>query len=200
MAKNKFQKTIQSYKLDPIILIYYKVQPLISLLRQGWINKGLEKDKCESVMEHIFKATLLSLLIANDRFPELNVERVVFMALTHDLGEVVIGDLVPSEITNIEDKHKREREAIKWILGEYSHSQFILELFDEFTAQKTNEAKFVRIIDKLDIVLQALPYHFDEGIDITEFYQAMPKYLNEDDGRIASIFQELQELKEKDSV
>ena len=48
--------------------------------------------RTESVAEHSWRVALAAFLL-RDRFPELDMDRVVAMALIHDLGECFTGDI-----------------------------------------------------------------------------------------------------------
>ena len=65
---------------------------LKDVLRQGWVNAGVKAP--ESVAAHSWGMAILALKLCP---PELNLERVLTLCLVHDLPEVVVGDLTPSD-------------------------------------------------------------------------------------------------------
>ena len=68
---------------------------LKKISRQGWINK-LNIDKSESVADHSFMMTVMSMVISD--LTNQNSEKIMKMALLHDLAESKIGDFVPGQI------------------------------------------------------------------------------------------------------
>ena len=134
---------------------------LKQIKRSGWIRPGL-KD-CESVADHSFGVAMLCMLHCPGN---LNKEKVIKMALVHDLSEVEVGDLTPYD-KGYKGKEKRELLAIKTL----NHDE-ITQLRTEYSNQKTGEAEFVRDMDLVEMVLQAKDY--SHKINIDEFI-AYPK-------------------------
>ena len=118
---------------------------LKDVLRQGWVNAGVEQP--ESVAAHSWGMAVLALKLCPQH---LDLTRVLTMCLVHDLPEVVVGDLTPSDDRST--KAEDERAAMVNLAPEW------VEIFDEYEAQSTEEAVFVRSLDKLDMALQANVY------------------------------------------
>jgi putative hydrolase of HD superfamily len=93
----------------------------------------------------------------------LDTERVMKMIIIHDLAESIIGDYMPGEITR---KKKRidERKAMTSIL--YQMPVAIRSnykgIWEEYQLNKTQVAKFVHKLDKLEMAMQATQY-INEG-------------------------------------
>jgi len=87
----------------------------------------------------------------------LNHEKVFKLILCHELGEIDVGDITPADNVSKEEKYKKEMFAVNRIATEHEMPEF-KELWEEFEALKTEEAKFVRMIDKLDAVMQCKIY------------------------------------------
>ena len=94
----------------------------------------------------------------------LNSEKIIRMALLHDLAESVIGDITPDHITKNE-KISKENLAMKQILknlpSEIAGQYF--ELWDEYQINSSQEAMLIHDIDKLEMAFQAKFYQ-NEGI------------------------------------
>ena len=71
--------------------------------RAGWLRVGIENP--ESVAAHSWGLALLCLRLAPK---ELDLQRVLSIALVHDLPEVIAGDITPHD--NISKKHKQKLE------------------------------------------------------------------------------------------
>ena len=161
---------------------------LKKIQRTGWVLKGI-KD-VESVAEHSWRVAMLALLFAKDL--DLDALKLVKMALIHDLGEVVIGDVKWEQGTKVvgsrKKKHQDEKIAIKKIFSDNPNFQEYVSLWDEFNEQKTREAKIVKEFDKLEMAIQAFEYQ-KEGYSsnlLGEFWENAEKYLK--DGELKNYF------------
>ena len=136
------------------------------VLREGWVRAGVESP--ESVAAHSWGMSVLAMHLCPD---ELDKMRVLEMCLVHDLPEVEVGDLTPHDDTSTksEDEHRAmERLAPHW-----------LDLFEEYEAGLTEEAKFVKDLDKLDMALMARIYEDSQGLDLSEFIASARKVIGE---------------------
>lgn len=134
--------------------------------RAGWKLRGIPGP--ESVADHSFRVSLLALVLGRDADPPLDRERCVAMALVHDLAECIVGDITPYDGISVEEKHRREREAMGRLSALLGDDE-ILRLWAEYQAAETPEARFVKDLDKLETVLQAAEYEEERGVDLTEF-------------------------------
>ena len=139
---------------------------LKDVLRQGWVNAGVESP--ESVAAHSWGMAILALKLCP---PELNLERVLTLCLVHDLPEVVVGDLTPRDDRST--KAEDERAAMGQLAPEW------VVLLDEYEAQSSPEAVFVRSLDKLDMALQAKVYMERSELDLNQFIESARKTLGD---------------------
>ena len=102
---------------------------------------------------------------------ELDRMRVLEMCLVHDLPEVEVGDLTPHDDTST--KSQDEHAAMKSLAPQW------LALFEEYEAQVTPEAKFVKHLDKLDMALMARIYEDSQGLDLSEFIASAREVIGE---------------------
>ena len=99
---------LEGKKVDPIIEFYFELNHLKQLFRQGWLLKGIPVDKCESVADHLFGTSILTLIIADNHFETLNTVKLLKMVLIHELGEIYLGDITPHDHISKEMKHEWE--------------------------------------------------------------------------------------------
>ncbi|MBI4130193.1 HD domain-containing protein [Candidatus Roizmanbacteria bacterium] len=176
-----------------IIQVAMQVGLLKHVKRHGWILKGIRNS--ESVAEHSFRVTFLTMLLHENR--RLNKEKIMNMALLHDLGTALIGDIVYEQGRNIvaafKYKHKDERNAFKEMFKDVEGKEKYLSLWDEFIAQTTPEAKFVKQVEKLEMVLQALEYEQQgyEPVLFDEFWENASLYIK--NSELEPLYRELQE-------
>ncbi|XP_076437766.1 5'-deoxynucleotidase HDDC2-like [Babylonia areolata] len=127
--------------------------------RTGWVLRGVTDP--ESVSDHMYRVAMTAVLAP----PPLNADKCVKMALVHDMAECIVGDLTPHDNVSKEEKHRREEEATRHmcsLVGEPVGSQ-LYSLWEEYERQETEEARFVKDLDRLDMVLQAYEYEQLEG-------------------------------------
>jgi putative hydrolase of HD superfamily len=176
--------------VSPIIQAYFELCHLKQLYRQGWLRGGVPKERCESIAEHSFAAALLALWLAQAYFPELDLQKVVCMALLHDFGEVYAGDIIPSDALSAEAKHDLEARSVQQVFDKLPGGEAHLRLWEEFESGDTAEARFVRQIDRLDMGLQAAVYARQGLLHPDEFYRSAAAALA--DPQLKHILEEVQ--------
>ena len=156
----------------PLITAYFEFSHLKQLYRQGWLRKNIPEARCESVAEHTFGVAVLTMMLAEAYFPELDVLKTLRMSLIHDFGEIYAGDFTPQDGLSPGEKHKLERESIIQIFGRFPFGENYLHLWEEFERGASPEAQFVRQIDKLEMALQASVYEHQHLAELPEFFQS----------------------------
>lgn len=129
---------------------------LKNIKRKGWIDK-LDIKNPESVADHSYSLAFMSIILSE--LQGLDSNRVVKMALLHDLAESQIGDFTPNEISK-EKKLELENNEMKKILKNLP-KELIKEyqtIWDDFLMNTSNEALFVHEMDKFEMVFQAKTY------------------------------------------
>lgn len=164
----------------PLIETWYEIVHLKQLYRQGWILRGLAPSECETVAEHSFATAMLCLLLAG-RHPELDMLKVLKLALVHDLGEAYVGDITPQDRVEKSEKNRLESEAVNKILSRLPGGEALIEDWLEYERQQTPEARFVKEIDRLELALQASVYHSQGKVDPAEFHQSARQHMTRDD-------------------
>jgi putative hydrolase of HD superfamily len=137
---------------DALVKFLETASKLKTLDRAGWRRCGVEP--CESVAEHTFGVALLALLTPQSG---INRDHCIALALVHDLAESIVGDLTPHDAVAPEEKHRRERAAMEELYAALGERR-ILELWEEFEAAATPEAKLVRDLDVIEMAAQACAY------------------------------------------
>lgn len=160
MNEKDFEKIIEFSRLAGI---------LKKIERTGWVN-WVKIENPESVAEHTFRMAVLGMMISDIK--KLNTEKIVRMILLHDIHESVMGDWDYFAKRKLEkDKFKqREKEAIESILSQLPEGlkEKYNELMKEIMEEKTEEARLVKQIDRLEMLFQCLEYE-KEGYDKKRF-------------------------------
>jgi putative hydrolase of HD superfamily len=93
----------------------------------------------------MYRMALLAMLQPSD---SLDIGRCVQLALVHDLAEAEVGDLTPLDGVPGEEKLRREREAMQYLvhdlLGGSRAALRIEALWEEYERRETKEARLVK--------------------------------------------------------
>ena len=154
-------------KEENVIKYYVMCNKLKNVIRTGWKNWNVERERVESVAEHIFGVQMLAIAMKSEYEYGIDIMKVVFMLAVHELGEIVIGDLTMFEISK-EEKAKREKEAVHKILCGLLDGKEIENLFTEFDSHSTKEAMFAYQCDKLECDLQSKLYDEEGCVDLNK--------------------------------
>ncbi|KAG2308193.1 hypothetical protein Bca52824_027941 [Brassica carinata] len=150
--------------------------------RAGWGKRDVKNP--ESIADHMYRMGLMA-LISSD-IPGVNRDKCIKMAIVHDIAEAIVGDITPSCGVSKEEKNRRESEALEHmckLLGGGERAQEIAELWREYEANASPEAKVVKDFDKLELILQALEYEQEQGKDLEEFFQSTAGKFQTDIGK-----------------
>ena len=149
------------------VLTYYLIcNKLKDVIRTGWKDWNVQRDRIESVAEHIYGVQMLAIAMYSEyEYNDVDICKVIFMIAIHELGETVIGDLTRFQISKAE-KEEREHRAVHNILKKLLSGEQIEELFLEFDAHKTKEAMFAYQCDKLECDLQCKLYDQEHCVDL----------------------------------
>ncbi|KAK8756844.1 hypothetical protein V5799_000456 [Amblyomma americanum] len=85
------------------------------------------------------------------------------MALVHDMGECIVGDITPTCGVSKEEKFRRESDAmdsLAKLVDKVSAEEF-KSLWEEYEAQNSPESKVVKDLDMFDMILQAHEYEVE---------------------------------------
>ncbi|KAI4377689.1 hypothetical protein MLD38_015276 [Melastoma candidum] len=139
--------------------------------RTGWVLRDVKGP--ESIADHMYRMGLMALVAAD--IPGVDRDKCIKMAIVHDIAEAIVGDITPSDGISKAEKSRREREALEHmckLLGGGSRAKEINELWTEYEENSSPEAKVVKDLDKVEMILQALEYENDQGKDLDEFFQS----------------------------
>jgi putative hydrolase of HD superfamily len=137
--------------MNQVIRFMMMAEKLKDVFRTGWKLSGV--DRPESVADHTFGVAFLSMLLGDQL--NLDTERMIKMALIHDVTESKLGDIhyESQKYLGKAALQKAEEQAAKEIL-----TDAYLDIWKEFTARSTREAQIVAACDKLELYMQALRY------------------------------------------
>lgn len=138
--------------------------------RAGWIRSGIALEEVESVSDHMYRMSIISMVITNESI----ATRATKMSLVHDLAEAIIGDITPHDGVSEEEKHASEKRAllsmVKTIDDKIGNE--IVELWEEYENGSSEVAKLVKDIDKFEMILQADEYESKTDINLQDFFDS----------------------------
>ena len=132
------------------------VVELKTIKRSGWINKVGVKNP-ESVADHTYAMSTMVMVFSD--ILGMKTERAMKMAILHDLGESIIGDYEPNEISR-EEKRIKETEAFARILNhlpQHTRTEYA-DIWKEYVENKTETSQLVHGVDRLEMAFQAKTY------------------------------------------
>lgn len=144
---------MENPKITDLFKFIHLVNELKHMPRRGWAIRNV-KDH-ESIAGHMYAMAMMTFMLDNDQV--VDRLRCLQIALVHDLAESIIGDITPYDNVSEEEKHQMEDEAMKEIasyLGEKMGGH-VYELYKEYEAKETAEAKFVKDLDRFDMIFTA---------------------------------------------
>lgn len=155
---------------------YFSWFDLKSLPRSGWVQNSIQNP--ESVASHSWGMSILALKLCPTG---LDLSKVLQLCIVHDLPEAVVGDITPHDGISKEEKQNLERKAINDLEIEF------VELWEEYEMQSSEEAKFVKRLDKLDMAIQSSIYKNDQGLENSSFLKSALKNLDQEDLDLLNI-------------
>ncbi len=155
-------------ELEGILAFLRTAERLKSVTRSGWTTAG----ERESVAAHTWRLCLMAVALS-DRFPEIDLARLLKICLIHDLGEALHGDIPAPEQVGDRAKSAAERTDFLEVLAplpEHQQREFAA-LWDEYDAARSPEARLAKGLDKLETILQHTQGHnppdFDYRFNLT---------------------------------
>jgi putative hydrolase of HD superfamily len=136
--------------------------------RSGWLVAGVPQP--ESVADHSFRCALIAYVIAV--LEDVEPEKVMAMALFHDLHETRITDLHKMAKKYL-DTYSAEGKIFERQTAELPASlkNRLRALRNEDRAQKSLAAKIVRDADILECLIQAKEYHENGLKSVKPFFK-----------------------------
>ena len=148
-----------------VIDYYVWCNRLKDVVRTGWKHRNVQRERVESVAEHIFWVQMLAIAMKSEYNYDIDILKVIFMIAIHELWETIIWDVTQFEISKAE-KQKIEHEAVHNILKNLIDSEEIERIFLEFDEHKTKESIFAYQCDKLECDLQCKLYDEEHCVNM----------------------------------
>lgn len=154
-----------TYRSATNVIEFYEVAVVLKqVIRSGWKQWNVKRERLESVAEHVYGTCMLAIAMASEYNYNVDIKRVVMMMAIHELEETVIPDITPIDNVSAEEKLSIGHKAIVAILSPLANSTELIDIIFEFDARETPEAKFAYQCDKLECDLMAIMYDRQERV------------------------------------
>lgn len=110
-----------------------------------------DRSRRETDAEHSWHFALMAMLLAEYAGPRVDINRVIRMALVHDLVEIYAGDTFAYDSEGKKSQHAREEQAADrlFALLPADQGQELRALWEEFDAMETPDARFAAAVDRI---------------------------------------------------
>ncbi|MCI7249136.1 MAG: HD domain-containing protein [Clostridiales bacterium] len=116
--------------------------------RQTYLTDGSRK---ENDAEHAWHMALMAVVLQEYSNEEIDLLKSMTMMLIHDIVEIDAGDTFAYDEEGKKDQRERELKAAERLFGMLPEDQgaYFRQLWDEFEAMSTPEARFARTLDNI---------------------------------------------------
>ena len=80
-------------KEENVIRYYVLCNKLKNIIRTGWTDWHVERERLESVAEHIYGVQMLAIVMNSEYNYDIDIMKVIMMLAVHELEEIYIGDI-----------------------------------------------------------------------------------------------------------
>jgi len=186
---------------DHLLDLLLEAQTLDRVPRSGYVLRGVAEP--ESVSEHcwhvVFLVWVLGRQLVAEEAPDaaFDLSRAMEIALVHDLAELRIGDLPRTAHRYFPEGAKKDAEsaAMEEILAPLPPRS--RELYAEYVAGDTAEARLVKACDKLQLMLKVSVYERWGAAGLAEFWDNAENFPDGDFAPVRELFAELRRRRDE---
>jgi len=168
--------------MEELINFFIEIGKLKKMKRMGWVINRVKEP--EDIADHVFRMAIMAWFFAEKK-GGLKIEKILKMALIHDLCEIYAGDTTPydsilpkdkrkwkklmktwprfsgkEKIELAFEKHKKEWSFLLKLTAKLSPKlrKEVLDLWVDYEEGLTKEGRFLHQADRMENLLQALEY------------------------------------------
>ncbi len=172
-----------------------ELQRLKRLDRTGWTLRGLPNGT-ESVAAHSFGVSVTAMLVADmvaRAGVQIDLEKVLRLALLHDWAEVRVGDLPRTATQYFGSAARKQAETAAFVdvVKPVDDNGSYARLYDDYERRESLEARLVKAADVLDLLIQVLALERAGARGLDEFWEVADKPEFNLEGVADEIVQEL---------
>ena len=130
------------------IMFLIEMDKLKNIYRQ---TRVLHEDRAENDAEHAWHLAMLALVLHEYANEPVDLQKVLATVLIHDIVEIDAGDTYAYDAAGNATKAEREQKAADRLFGLLPEDQgrYMRQLWNEFEANETPEAKFANALDRV---------------------------------------------------
>jgi putative hydrolase of HD superfamily len=163
-----------------MIFTLIELQRLKNLERTGWMLRGLPAG-AESVADHSYGVVVAAMLLADElvaRGVEVDVERVLRMAVLHDWAEARVGDMprTAARYFGADARKHAERAAFDEMVSRLTSggvADRYAGLHEDYEERASLEARLVKAADVIDLLVQTLAFERAGARGLDEFWDGV---------------------------
>ena len=147
-----------------VISFYTSTSSLCDKRRRGEEIWNVSKERFGSVAEHIYSVQMLAISFYLVYGSDVDIKKVINLISTHELGEIIIGDI--DALTKTDNDRVREYEGAMSVINILTNKDLIINQLDEFNKLESEESKFSKYCDKLTPDIISKIYDLNNYIDL----------------------------------
>ncbi len=143
---------MENKNLQKCVDFILEIEKLKTIYRQTYT---VHEDRQENDTEHSWHLAVMAMLLADQADEPVDVVKVLKMVLIHDIVEIDAGDTYCYDAEGYKTKALREAAAAERIFGilPEEKGKELKDLWEEFEACESAEARFAAALDRLQPLL-----------------------------------------------
>jgi putative hydrolase of HD superfamily len=139
---------VDTKRYKRIIDFLFLVDQVKNIERAGYVGG---EDRHENDAEHMWHTALWAMLLHREIGFSVDLGHVLSLILVHDLVEIYAGDTYAYDEKGVTTQNDRELKAAKKLFSQLPEDlgTWLHDLWQEFEAAKTPEARFAKALDHL---------------------------------------------------
>lgn len=135
-------------RLDEQLLFTAEIDKMTSVARRTLL---LDKSRRENDAEHSWHIAVMAMLFSEYAIEKVDIGRAVQMCVVHDLVEIIAGDTFAYDPEGNMGKKEREEKAADILYAKLpeEQGQHLRDLWEEFDAMETADAKYAACMDRI---------------------------------------------------
>ena len=157
--------------MEDILHKIFRFLALAEKLKCELRHCDLSTGRRESVAEHVWRTSLIAIVISPHLTQTVDLEKLLKMIIIHDIVEAISGDVPAFDLDHPEKKSEKQRkeilaiEEIREMLPSPSGEE-IFSLWHEFEEKISFEAQVANALDKLEAQIQHNEADLSTWLDI----------------------------------